>query len=78
LCRDLGLKEPPSILSYAPSLGLAFTIVGMTVRIMGDTPEEAPPVPTRAHVTGRGRMTLEDPAPDLLDDEHVRRAYIGG
>ena len=31
----------------------------------------------RAYVMETGRIVLEGPARDLLDDDHVRRAYLG-
>jgi branched-chain amino acid transport system ATP-binding protein len=31
----------------------------------------------RAYVLEAGRVTLEGPAGDLLDDDRVRRAYLG-
>jgi branched-chain amino acid transport system ATP-binding protein len=33
---------------------------------------------TRAYVMETGRITLEGPARELLDDEHVKKAYLGG
>ena len=33
---------------------------------------------TRAYVMETGRITLHGPARALLDDEHVKRAYLGG
>jgi branched-chain amino acid transport system ATP-binding protein len=33
---------------------------------------------TRAYVMETGRITREGPARELLDDEHVKKAYLGG
>jgi hypothetical protein len=33
---------------------------------------------TRAYVMKMGPITLQGPARALLDDEHVKRAYLGG
>jgi branched-chain amino acid transport system ATP-binding protein len=32
----------------------------------------------RGYVMETGRIVLEGPARALLDDDHVRRAYLGG
>ncbi len=35
-------------------------------------------VATRAYVMETGRIALEGPAQELLRNEHVKRAYLGG
>ena len=85
------MARPRLILFDEPSLGLAPTVVEATFRIVGDIQEDGTAVfmveqnaymalrtATRAYVMEAGRITLEGPAPDLLDNAHVKRAYLGG
>jgi branched-chain amino acid transport system ATP-binding protein len=85
------MARPRLILFDEPSLGLAPTVVEATFRIIGDIRKDGTTVfmveqnayvalrmATRAYVMEAGRITLEGPAPDLLDNAHVRRAYLGG
>jgi branched-chain amino acid transport system ATP-binding protein len=85
------MARPRLILFDEPSLGLAPTVVEATFRIIGDIRKDGTTVfmveqnayvalrmATRAYVMEAGRITLEGPAPDLLDNAHVKRAYLGG
>jgi branched-chain amino acid transport system ATP-binding protein len=85
------MARPRLILFDEPSLGLAPTVVEATFRIIGDIQKDGTTVfmveqnayvalrmATRAYVMEAGRITLEGPAPDLLENAHVKRAYLGG
>ena len=85
------MARPRLILFDEPSLGLAPTIVEMTFAIIADIRRRGTTVlmveqnayaalrmADRAYVMETGRIVLEGPARDLLDDDHVRRAYLGG
>jgi branched-chain amino acid transport system ATP-binding protein len=85
------MARPRLILFDEPSLGLAPALVETTFRMIADIRREGTTVfmveqnaylalrmATRAYVMEAGRITLEGPAADLLDNEHVKRAYLGG
>ncbi|HKQ66582.1 MAG TPA: ABC transporter ATP-binding protein [Methylomirabilota bacterium] len=85
------MARPRLILFDEPSLGLAPTIVEMTFSIIADIQRRGTTVlmveqnayaalrmADRAYVMETGRIVLEGRARDLLDDDHVRRAYLGG
>jgi len=85
------MARPRLILFDEPSLGLAPTVVETTFRIIGEIQKDGTTVfmveqnaymalrmATRAYVMETGRITLHGPACALLDDEHVKRAYLGG
>jgi branched-chain amino acid transport system ATP-binding protein len=85
------MARPRLIMFDEPSLGLAPTVVETTFRIIGEIQKDGTTVfmveqnaymalrmATRAYVMETGRITLEGPARALLDDEHVKRAYLGG
>src|SRR5437667_120945 len=74
-----------------PSLGLAPTVVETTFAIIADIRRRGTTVlmveqnayaalrmADRGYVMETGRIVLEGSARDLLDDDHVRRAYLGG
>jgi branched-chain amino acid transport system ATP-binding protein len=74
-----------------PSLGLAPTMVetvfrviaeirrqGVTVLMVEQNAALALRMADRAYVMESGRIALEGPARDLLDNAAVRRAYLGG
>ena len=84
------MARPRLILFDEPSLGLAPTIVEMTFSIIADIRRRGTTVlmveqhayaalrmADRAYVMETGRIVLEGRARDLLDDDHVRRAYLG-
>src|SRR5207247_3872392 len=85
------MARPRLILFDEPSLGLAPTVVEMTFAIIADIRRRGTTVlmveqnayaalrmADRAYVMETGRIVLEGPARDLLDNDHVRRAYPGG
>jgi branched-chain amino acid transport system ATP-binding protein len=85
------MARPRLVLFDEPSLGLAPTIVETTFGIIADIRRRGTTVlmveqnayaalrmADRAYVMETGRIVLEGPARDLLDDDHVRRAYLGG
>ena len=51
---------------------------GTTVFMVEQNAYMALRMATRAYVMETGRITLEGPAHELLDDEHVKKAYLGG
>ncbi|MEK7715333.1 MAG: ABC transporter ATP-binding protein [candidate division NC10 bacterium] len=85
------MARPRLILFDEPSLGLAPTLVETTFEIIADIRRRGTTVlmveqnaygalrmADRAYVMETGRIVLEGPARALLDDDHVRRAYLGG
>jgi len=85
------MARPRLIMFDEPSLGLAPTVIETTFRIIGEIQKDGTTVfmveqnaymalrmATRAYVMETGRITREGPARDLLDDEHVKKAYLGG
>ena len=85
------MARPRLILFDEPSLGLAPTVVEMTFAIIADIRRRGTTVlmveqnayaalrmADRAYVMETGRIVLEGRAGDLLEDDHVRRAYLGG
>ncbi|MGH7277585.1 MAG: ABC transporter ATP-binding protein [Candidatus Rokuibacteriota bacterium] len=85
------MARPRVILFDEPSLGLAPTLVETTFGIIADIRARGTTVlmveqnawlalgmADRAYVMETGRIVLEGPARDLLEDDSVRRAYLGG
>ena len=85
------MARPRLILFDEPSLGLAPTVVEQTFEIIADIRRRGTTVlmveqnaygalrmADRGYVMETGRIVLEGPAQALLDDDHVRRAYLGG
>jgi branched-chain amino acid transport system ATP-binding protein len=85
------MARPRLIMFDEPSLGLAPTVIETTFRIIGEIQKDGTTVfmveqnaymalrmATRAYVMETGRITREGPARELLDDEHVKKAYLGG
>ena len=85
------MARPRLILFDEPSLGLAPAMVETTFEIVADIRRRGTTVlmveqnaylalrmADRAYVMETGRIVLEGPARALLDDDHVRRAYLGG
>jgi branched-chain amino acid transport system ATP-binding protein len=85
------MARPRLILFDEPSLGLAPTLVEATFRIIGEIQRDGTTVlmveqnaflalrmSTRAYVMETGRITLAGTARELLDNERVQRAYLGG
>jgi branched-chain amino acid transport system ATP-binding protein len=85
------MARPRLILFDEPSLGLAPTVVeavfgiiagiqrqGTTVLMVEQNAYMALKLATRAYVLETGRIVLEGPAAALAENEHVKRAYLGG
>jgi branched-chain amino acid transport system ATP-binding protein len=85
------MARPRLILFDEPSLGLAPTMVettfeiikrirnrGATVLMVEQNAYGALRMADRAYVMETGAITLSGPARDLLQNEHVKRAYLGG
>ena len=85
------MARPRLVLFDEPSLGLAPTLVETTFGIIADIRRRGTTVlmveqnayaalrmADRAYVMETGRIVLEGAARDLLEDDHVRRAYLGG
>jgi branched-chain amino acid transport system ATP-binding protein len=84
------MSRPRLLLLDEPSLGIAPIIVrqifetidklraeGMTILLVEQNAGLALQHADRAYVLEAGRVTLEGRAGDLLDDDRVRRAYLG-
>jgi branched-chain amino acid transport system ATP-binding protein len=86
-----GLMSLPSLIMFdEPSLGLApilvreiFNVIkrirseGVTVLIVEQNVKQTLAVADRAYVLETGRIVLEGSGRTLLDDEHVKKAYLG-
>ena len=85
------MARPRLILFDEPSLGLAPTVVETTFAIIADIRRRGTTVlmveqnaylalrmADRGYVMETGRIVLEGPAAELLRNDHVRRAYLGG
>jgi branched-chain amino acid transport system ATP-binding protein len=86
-----GLMARPNLLMLdEPSLGLApllvrevFNVIerinseGVTVLLVEQNVKRTLTVATRAYVLENGRIVMEGIGKDLLDDEHMRKAYLG-
>ncbi len=86
-----GLMGKPKILLLdEPSIGLSPLIVrkifeaidkvhqeGVTVLLVEQNVNEALNLANRAYVLENGRITMEGTGKDLLNNEHVREAYLG-
>jgi branched-chain amino acid transport system ATP-binding protein len=85
------MTRPKLILFDEPSLGLAPTVVETTFDIIADIRRQgctvlmveqnaylALQMADRAYVMETGRIVLAGAARDLMADDHVRRAYLGG
>src|SRR5215468_2110860 len=84
------MSRPRLLLLDEPSLGLAPLIVrgifeiiralheaGVTVLLVEQNANLALSIADRAYVLEAGRLTLTGPAAELLNDERVKRAYLG-
>jgi branched-chain amino acid transport system ATP-binding protein len=85
------MSRPKLVLFDEPSLGLApnlvertFDIVrsiraeGVTVVMVEQNAFAALELSDRAYVLDQGRVTMSGPGPALLNDPHVKTAYLGG
>jgi branched-chain amino acid transport system ATP-binding protein len=84
------MSRPRLLLLDEPSLGLApllvdriFEIIqtinqeGVTVLLIEQNAFQALQVAHRGYVMETGLINLSGPAPDLLNNEHVKKAYLG-
>lgn len=86
-----GLMARPKLLMLdEPSLGLAPLLVrevfkviervnseGVTILLVEQNVKHTLSVATRAYVLENGRIVMEGKGKDLLDNEHVKKAYLG-
>ena len=86
-----GLMARPRLLMLdEPSLGLAPLLVrhvfevieqicsqGTTILLVEQNVHHALTIASRGYVLENGRIVLEGPGKDLLDDPHLKRAYLG-
>ena len=85
------MTEPRMLLLDEPSMGLSpilvkeiFSIVktlhsdGITVLLVEQNAKMALSISDRAYVLETGRVTLTGPGKELLADEAVKKAYLGG
>ena len=85
------MSKPKLIMLDEPSMGLApilvqeiFDIIkelnkqGTTILLVEQNASMALSIADRAYVLETGRVTMSGDARDLLHDERVRRAYLGG
>lgn len=85
------MARPKILLLDEPSMGLApiivkeiFTIIqginrsGTTVLLIEQNATMALSIANRAYVIETGRIIMEGKASDLLDNESVKKAYLGG
>lgn len=90
ICRAL-MSRPKLVLFDEPSLGLAPNIVektfeiirkvradGATVLMVEQNAYAALDMCDRAYLYESGSLTLEGTGADMIDDPHVRKAYLGG
>jgi branched-chain amino acid transport system ATP-binding protein len=84
------LAKPALMLLDEPSLGLAplvvqeiFSVIkriksqGATILLVEQNAKAALKVADRAYVIETGMITLQGSADDLLENENVKRAYLG-
>ena len=84
------MAHPKIILMDEPSMGLSplfvseiFKIIeeinkqGVTVLLVEQNAKKALSIANRAYVLETGKVVKEGNARDLLDDESIRKAYLG-
>ncbi len=84
------MSRPKLLLLDEPSMGLAPLLVekilntlttlknqGLTILLVEQNAQAALGIADRGYVLETGRMVLQGPAADLLEDEEVKRAYLG-
>jgi branched-chain amino acid transport system ATP-binding protein len=85
------MGRPKLLLLDEPSMGLApmmvaqiFEVIrdiaqqGVTILLVEQNVRQALAVAHRGYVLESGRIVLQDTAAQLLSDERVREAYLGG
>ena len=84
------MSHPKTILMDEPSMGLSpklvkeiFSIIrklheqGITILLVEQNAKMALSIADRAYVLETGRITMEGDAKELLNNEQVRKAYLG-
>ncbi len=84
------MSQPKLLMLDEPSMGLApiyvqrvFEMIqsinkrGVTIFLVEQNAQAALSVAQRGYVLETGRIILEGMSPDLLDNDHVRKAYLG-
>ncbi len=85
------MANPALLLLDEPSMGLApvlvdeiFSIIkeingqGVTILLVEQNAYKALSIANRAYVLETGRVSLSGPAAELMEDERVKKAYLGG
>jgi branched-chain amino acid transport system ATP-binding protein len=86
-----GLMAKPELLMLdEPSLGLAPILIkdifetvrkiadqGVTVLLVEQDVKHSLSLSDRGYVLEHGRVAMEGPAKDLMDDPHIKEAYLG-
>jgi len=85
------MARPRLLLLDEPSLGLAPTVIETTLRIISEIRQRGVTVlmveqnaylalrmADRGYVMETGQIALEGKAGDLIENEHLKRAYLGG
>jgi len=85
------MSEPQLLMLDEPSLGLAPKLVeeifelirniaaqGVTILLVGQNANYTLQISQYGYVMESGRITLEGPVATLMNNAHVRRAYLGG
>ena len=85
------MSKPKLLMLDEPSMGLApllveqiFDIIrelhaaGTTILLVEQNAQMALSIANRAYVLGTGRITMSGPAAEVLADDRVRAAYLGG
>ena len=85
------MSKPKLLMLDEPSMGLApilveqiFDIIkelhaaGTTILLVEQNAQMALSIADRAYVLGTGKITISGPAAEVLSDDRVREAYLGG
>ena len=85
------MSKPKLLMLDEPSMGLApilveqiFDIIaelhaaGVTILLVEQNAQMARSIADRAYVLGTGQVTMSGPAEEILADDRVRAAYLGG
>ena len=85
------MSKPKLLMLDEPSMGLAPILVeqifgiiselhasGTTILLVEQNAQMALSIADRAYVLGTGKITISGPAADVLADDRVREAYLGG
>ncbi len=79
LCLYDELSYGLSPLMAKEAMGMVKTLRdrGMTVLLVEQNVKQSMEIADRAYVLENGRITLEGPCTELLEDDYVKRAYLG-